>query len=82
VQVEHATFEEWWEPFTLGVAPSGSYVASLDPVRRDVLRERCRAMLPDPPIRVSAKAWAARGVASSIPDQRRRPKSMRPGKWS
>lgn len=63
VQVEHATFEEWWEPFTLGVAPSGSYVASLDPVRRDALRERCRAMLPDHPIVVSAKAWAARGVA-------------------
>jgi SAM-dependent methyltransferase len=63
VRVEHATFEKWWEPFTLGVAPSGSYVASLDPVRRDALRERCRAMLPDPPIVVSAKAWTARGVA-------------------
>ena len=22
VDVEHATFEDWWEPFTLGVAPS------------------------------------------------------------
>ena len=64
VRVEHATFEEWWQPFTLGVAPSGSYVASLDPVRRDALRERCRQMLPDPPIVVSAKAWAARGVAA------------------
>ena len=21
VDVEHATFEDWWEPFTLGVAP-------------------------------------------------------------
>jgi SAM-dependent methyltransferase len=26
VSVEHATFEEWWEPFTLGVGPAGVYV--------------------------------------------------------
>jgi ubiquinone/menaquinone biosynthesis C-methylase UbiE len=24
VTVEHATFESWWEPFTLGVGPAGS----------------------------------------------------------
>ena len=23
VRVEHPTFEEWWEPFTLGVGPAG-----------------------------------------------------------
>jgi hypothetical protein len=33
VDVEHATFEDWWEPFTLGVAPSGAYVAGLEPDR-------------------------------------------------
>jgi SAM-dependent methyltransferase len=63
VDVEHATFEDWWEPFTLGAAPSGKYVAGLDHDRREALRERCREMLPDPPFVVSAKAWAARGVA-------------------
>ena len=31
VSVEHPTFEEWWEPFTLGVGPAGVYVAGLDP---------------------------------------------------
>src|SRR4051812_27724884 len=31
VTVEHATFEEWWEPFTFGVGPAGLYVASLAP---------------------------------------------------
>ena len=25
--LEHPTFEEWWEPFTRGVGPAGSYLA-------------------------------------------------------
>jgi SAM-dependent methyltransferase len=62
VDVEHATFEDWWEPFTLGVAPSGAHVAGLDPDRRAALRELCRERLPEPPFVVSAKAWVARGA--------------------
>ena len=61
VRVEHATFEEWWEPYTLGVGPAGAYVAGLDPTRREELRERCREVLPDPPFALTARAWAARG---------------------
>ena len=30
VAVEHQTFEDWWEPFLLGVGPAGRYVAELD----------------------------------------------------
>ena len=63
VDVEHAAFEDWWEPFTLGVAPSGAYVAGLEPDRRTALRELCRERLPEPPFVVSAKAWVARGAA-------------------
>jgi SAM-dependent methyltransferase len=63
VTVEHATFEEWWEPYTLGVGPAGSYVAGLDPGAREKLRERCRERLPDPPIVISASAWSARARA-------------------
>lgn len=63
VSVEHPTFEEWWEPFTLGVGPSGAYVAGLDAERRSQLRDRCRALLPDPPFVLTARAWAARGLA-------------------
>jgi SAM-dependent methyltransferase len=64
VDVEHATFEDWWEPFTLGaVAPSGAHVAGLEPDRRTALRELCRERLPEPPFVVSAKAWVARGAA-------------------
>ena len=63
VDVEHATFEDWWEPFTLGVARSGAHVAGLEPDRRTALRELCRERLPEPPFVVSAKAWVARGTA-------------------
>ena len=59
--VEHTTFDEWWEPFLLGVGPAGAYVAGLDDEGRDALRERCRATLPPPPFSVTATAWAARG---------------------
>jgi SAM-dependent methyltransferase len=63
VEVEHETFEEWWEPYTLGVGPAGVYVGGLSPERRDALREACRRRLPEPPFVVSARAWSARGRA-------------------
>jgi SAM-dependent methyltransferase len=63
VEVEHPTFEDWWEPFTLGVGPAGSYVAGLDADRQAQLRERCRELLSPAPFVMSAPAWAARGRA-------------------
>ncbi len=63
ITVEHSTFEGWWEPFTLGAGPAGSYVAGLDDARRVRLREQCRAMLPTAPFALTARAWAARGLA-------------------
>lgn len=60
--LEHTSFEEWWEPFTRGVGPAGEYVAGLDPGRQAELRERCRALLPAAPFVVTALAWAARGL--------------------
>jgi ubiquinone/menaquinone biosynthesis C-methylase UbiE len=61
--LEHPTFEDWWQPFTEGVGPAGVYVAGLSPNRRTDLRERCRAALPEGPVTVVARAWAARGEA-------------------
>ena len=61
--LEHETFEAWWEPFTGGVGPAGSFVARLDPERQAALRERCRALLPPAPFTIPARAWAARGLA-------------------
>ena len=63
VDVEHPSFEEWWEPFTLGVGPAGAYAARLDPERQARLRDLCRTRLPAAPFVVSARAWAARGLA-------------------
>ncbi|MCW3032958.1 MAG: Methyltransferase type 11 [Solirubrobacterales bacterium] len=62
VSVEHPSFEDWWEPFTLGVGPAGAYTASLDARRQSQLRELCRERMSGAPFVVPAKAWAARGV--------------------
>ena len=59
----HASFEEWWEPYTAGVGPAGSYVKALGRERQNELRDRCRARLPDGPFSLVSRAWAARGVA-------------------
>lgn len=62
VTVEHPTFDEWWEPFTLGVGPAGAHATGLDAEARDSLRDRCRALLPDEPFTLTARAWATRGL--------------------
>lgn len=63
VSVEHASFEDWWEPFTLGVGPAGSFTAGLDAERQAELRELCRGLLPAAPFVLTSRAWAARGRA-------------------
>ena len=63
VRVEHPSFDEWWEPFTLGVGPAGAYVSTLAAGDRDRLRELCRSLLPSPPFTVTARAWAVAGVS-------------------
>jgi len=60
-EVSHESFEEWWEPFTLGVGPAGQYVVDLDPQRRATLVEMCRDELPPAPFTLSFGVWAARG---------------------
>ena len=61
VSLEHASFDEWWEPFTAAVGPAGSYVAGQDDERRADLREQCRAALGDGRFTITARAWAATG---------------------
>jgi len=63
ITVPHPSFDDWWEPFTFGVGPAGSYVAGLDATRQIELRDRCRHMLPSGPFTLRARAWAARGLA-------------------
>jgi SAM-dependent methyltransferase len=59
VRIRHASFDEWWERFTLGVGPAGAYVASLTPDHRTALRDQCRRLLPVGPVEITATAWAA-----------------------
>ena len=63
--VEHETFEEWWEPFLLGVGPAGAHTAGLDEEGRARLEQACRDRLANPPFVLEANAWAARGRAGS-----------------
>ncbi len=59
--LEHATFDDWWQPFTQGVGPAGAYVVGLDAGSREELREACRQQLPDGTFVVPARAWAVSG---------------------
>ncbi len=63
VTLEHSTFEDWWEPFTLGVGPAGDYAGGLGAEGQAQLREACRELRPDAPFELTARAWAARGLA-------------------
>jgi SAM-dependent methyltransferase len=61
VSVGFPSFDDWWEPFTLGVGPAGAHVAGLDVDGRAALRARCADLLPAAPFTVRASAWCARG---------------------
>jgi SAM-dependent methyltransferase len=63
VSLEHPTFEDWWEPFTLGVGPAGAFAARLDTEQQTRLRRLCEERLPAAPFVLTAVAWAARGLA-------------------
>jgi SAM-dependent methyltransferase len=63
ITVEHADFDEWWDPFTRGVGPAGAYLRGVDQGRRDAIRDAARVAARDGPIRVTAVAWAARGLS-------------------
>ena len=61
VSVEHATFDEWWEPFTFGVGTVGAYLSQLGQEQQARLREHCRDAFPEEGLVQAARAWAARG---------------------
>jgi SAM-dependent methyltransferase len=63
VRLGMVTFEEWWQPFTLGVGRAGDALARLGEPDRRRVRDRCEELLPTAPFEVSASAWTARGVA-------------------
>ena len=63
IRVPFATFDDWWEPFTLGVGPAGAYVTALDDAGRERLRNRCVEVLPPAPFEIAASAWTVTATA-------------------
>jgi SAM-dependent methyltransferase len=63
VTVPFATFDAWWEPYTLGVGPAGAHVAKLGDTAREELRAACARLLPPAPFEVAASAWSVRARA-------------------
>ncbi|GAA0994371.1 class I SAM-dependent methyltransferase [Subtercola frigoramans] len=58
----YESFDDWWQPYLLGVGPAGAYVARLSSSRQLALRARCAELLPAGSFNVSALAWCARGI--------------------
>jgi trans-aconitate methyltransferase len=63
IRVGFSGFDEWWQPFTLGVGPAGRYLAERDPAQQAELEQRCAALMPSTPFELEACAWAATGRA-------------------
>jgi SAM-dependent methyltransferase len=63
VSVAYRDFDDFWNPFTRGVGPTGAYCASLDPSAQHELREETRQRLgsPESGFELSARSWALRG---------------------
>jgi SAM-dependent methyltransferase len=60
VVVPFDTFDQWWEPFTLGVGSGGAFVQGLERPAREALRSRLQQVLGPGPFRASASAWCVR----------------------
>jgi len=61
VRVGYENFEQWWQPFTLGVGPAGAHVAALNDQQRAELKAECARLLSPAPFEISASAWTAIG---------------------
>jgi len=60
-------FGDYWEPFLGGTGPAPTYAASLEPSRREALRQRLQQRIrpeADGQIHLVARAWAVRGFSS------------------
>jgi SAM-dependent methyltransferase len=62
VSTVFADFDAYWRPFLGGQGPAPGYLASLSPPARESLRSRLQARLPESDIRLTARAWAVRGM--------------------
>jgi SAM-dependent methyltransferase len=66
IPTRFSAFADFWKPFLGGTGPAPSYVASLEPPRREALAARLERSLPRKPdgaISLVARAWVVRGLA-------------------
>ncbi len=63
VSVDYSGFEDFWEPFTFAVGPSGQAFAKLEDEHKAAVREAIRAELPDGPFTLDARSWYATATA-------------------
>jgi ubiquinone/menaquinone biosynthesis C-methylase UbiE len=65
IQMDFASFDDYWRPFLSGVTPTSSYAPSLPEETRQALQTRLRQRLlgdgADRPFSLPARAWAVRG---------------------
>ena len=61
---DYTDFDDFWEPFTHKVGPSGIALAALTPDEQETVRAACRDALPDGPFTLDARAWYARGTVA------------------
>jgi len=66
IEVSFETFQEWWEPMTLGVGSGGASVHGLEEPRRQALRERLERALGTGPFITSATAWCVRAEVVAV----------------
>jgi SAM-dependent methyltransferase len=67
VAADYGGYDDFWSPFTAGIAPSGAYTVSLDDEHRAALRDACFRRLGSPQggFRLAARAWFVRGELAS-----------------
>ena len=61
-RADYADFDDFWEPFTFAIGPSGQFLRSLPAEQQQTVRELCRRELSDGPFSLDARAWYARGT--------------------
>jgi SAM-dependent methyltransferase len=67
VSTAYADFDDYWQPFMLGVGPGGAYAASLDADRLARVQDGCFRRLgsPEGPFTLTARAVAVSGRRST-----------------
>ena len=60
----YADFDDFWEPFTFGVGPGGTFCVSIDSAKREAVRAECFRLLGEPSrdFVLTARAWFVRGT--------------------